>query len=98
MTNRMDHTNCTHPRTPAGRRACRAGVSSTVLPIAAATAHPDALDYVSPGNSRAGDLMFIQGRECRRYLDILSYDNGVPCIRVTWLDTNTRSWVALSEI
>jgi hypothetical protein len=21
----IDHTNCTHPRTPAGRRACRAG-------------------------------------------------------------------------
>jgi hypothetical protein len=21
----MDHTNCTHPRTPAGRRACRKG-------------------------------------------------------------------------
>lgn len=21
----MDHTNCTHPRTPAGRRACRSG-------------------------------------------------------------------------
>lgn len=25
MTNRMDHTNCTHPRTPKGRAACRAG-------------------------------------------------------------------------
>lgn len=22
---RIDHTNCSHPRTPAGRRACRAG-------------------------------------------------------------------------
>lgn len=24
----IDHTNCTHPRTPAGRRACRAAVAS----------------------------------------------------------------------
>jgi hypothetical protein len=26
----MDHTNCTHPRTPAGRRACRATNNSVV--------------------------------------------------------------------
>lgn len=24
-TNRIDHTNCSHPRTPKGRAACRAG-------------------------------------------------------------------------
>lgn len=31
---RIDHTNCTHPRTPAGRRACRAGVAPVVAPAA----------------------------------------------------------------
>lgn len=25
MTNRMDHTECSHDATPAGRKACRAG-------------------------------------------------------------------------
>lgn len=25
MTNRIDHTNCSHPRTPAARRRCREG-------------------------------------------------------------------------
>jgi hypothetical protein len=32
----MDHTNCTHLRTPAGRRACRAGAST-----------PAPVDYIS---------------------------------------------------
>lgn len=26
----MDHTNCTHPRTPAGRRVCRNGAGDLV--------------------------------------------------------------------
>lgn len=25
---KIDHSNCNHPRTPAGRRACRAGIAS----------------------------------------------------------------------
>ncbi len=29
---RIDHTNCTHPRTPAGRRACRQGGSPAPAP------------------------------------------------------------------
>lgn len=29
---RMDHTNCSHPRTPAGRRACRAGNTPVATP------------------------------------------------------------------
>lgn len=28
---RIDHTACTHPRTPAGRRACRAGNAAPVV-------------------------------------------------------------------
>lgn len=31
-TNRIDHTSCSHPRTPAGRRACRAGAAPSVVP------------------------------------------------------------------
>lgn len=31
MTNRIDHTNCNHPRTPAGRAACRK--ASRLVPI-----------------------------------------------------------------
>lgn len=30
---RIDHTNCTHPRTPAGRRACRAQSEMAVPPV-----------------------------------------------------------------
>jgi hypothetical protein len=33
---RIDHTACTHPRTPAGRRACRAGNAAPVVVVAAA--------------------------------------------------------------
>jgi hypothetical protein len=33
MTNRIDHTNCTHLRTPAGRAACRAGKATPASPI-----------------------------------------------------------------
>ena len=28
----IDHTNCSHPRTPAGRRACRAAGTATPAP------------------------------------------------------------------
>jgi hypothetical protein len=30
---RIDHTNCSHPRTPAGRRACRTGHQSEIPPV-----------------------------------------------------------------
>jgi hypothetical protein len=29
----MSHATCTHPRTPAGRRACRGGVVSAPAPV-----------------------------------------------------------------
>jgi hypothetical protein len=29
---RIDHTNCTHPRTPAGRRGCRSGSGAPRMP------------------------------------------------------------------
>lgn len=32
---RIDHTACTHPRTPAGRRGCRAGMASPIESISA---------------------------------------------------------------
>ena len=37
MTTRMDHTNCSHPRTPAGRAACRRSSATPATPSVAPT-------------------------------------------------------------
>lgn len=52
MTNRMDHSNCTHPRTPAGRRTCRAG--GDVNPVRDLTV---AADLVKPTKAAANHEM-----------------------------------------
>lgn len=56
----MSHANCTHPRTPAGRRACRAGnaaapvvIAPTVVPTSPGLRHPE-IKWTAAAVRRAG--------------------------------------------
>jgi hypothetical protein len=58
----IDHSNCTHPRTPAGRRACRAGKAPVTTPanplvrkvaVSRETSVPDRSDRVAPTRAMA---------------------------------------------
>jgi hypothetical protein len=55
---RIDHTACTHPRTPAGRRACRAGVTELVIP---------AVDYITRDMNRQRANAAAKARMDREY-------------------------------
>ena len=71
MTNRIDHSNCTHPRTPAGRAACR---KQGTTPAPAPTL---GVPYFSPEGeaararkapSIAADLRKLEADQARRKL------------------------------
>lgn len=59
----IDHTNCTHPRTPAGRRACRAQVS-------AGAPAPVAPDYVGEHIRRTAANHAMKARMDREYDEV----------------------------
>ena len=56
----IDHTNCTHPRTPAGRRACRAQVS-------AGSPAPVAPDYIGEHIRKTAANHAMKARMDREY-------------------------------
>lgn len=56
---RIDHTACTHPRTPAGRRACRQGGSPAPAP-----------DYIGDHIRKTAANGAMKARMDRRYDDI----------------------------
>ena len=62
MANKMDHTNCTHPRTPAGRRACRAQV-------AAGGPAPVAVDYIAEHIRKTAANGAMKARMDREYAE-----------------------------
>lgn len=57
MTNRIDHTNCSHPRTPAGRRTCR---NARAIPTISTRV----------GNIRRGSIIVaeVRGGDPERYV------------------------------
>lgn len=57
---RIDHTNCTHPRTPAGRRACRNG----------ATAPAPKVDYIAEHIRKTAANGAMKARMDRKYAEI----------------------------
>lgn len=59
---RIDHTACTHPRTPAGRRACRAGVANgTPVPV---------VDYIKEHINKTAANGRMKARMDRSYDEI----------------------------
>lgn len=51
----IDHTNCSHPRTPAGRRACRAGNVSTPTNPLVRTTRPS-VSRETPRRNRSNEI------------------------------------------
>jgi hypothetical protein len=59
MTNRMDHTNCPHDSTPAGRRSCR-NANRVQADVAAVPNSP--VIRTPAGNIRAGSIIVAEVR------------------------------------
>lgn len=52
----ISHANCTHPRTPAGRRACRAGTPSAVEMAVKVELGADTLDAAAERRNRMREM------------------------------------------
>lgn len=64
---RIDHTNCTHPRTPAGRRACRAGNTTfTVADALSVASTMTGAELAANGKAKVEEYILLHGSQAAK--------------------------------